>query len=285
MDNGFIYKPQDIRDYPVCMAYEDDESIEIPKSYTTTFQPPYAKQVCGNCVAQTLANILEVMYYNMTGRHEDFSVGFIYGNRTDDQSQTEGMTGYMACGNLCKDGDVKSEVFDNPGSAPSIIDIVTKFKESYPDWRENSYIPKMYIRTTDADEVKKFILKYNIPVMGIVHTKNIGGCVGNYLHAMALYGWNEDIALFQNSWGENHRKKNPEIAFEKCEEFWLILPFEIANFNDISTEHWAYKDVLNCVEKNILLGYPDNTFAPEKELSRAELAVIIYRMLKGENAV
>ena len=49
--SGAILSPADERDYPICMAYEDKE-IVIPESYTTSFQPPYAKQVSGNCVAQ-----------------------------------------------------------------------------------------------------------------------------------------------------------------------------------------------------------------------------------------
>ena len=280
---GAMLSPADERDYPICMAYEDTESIEIPESHTTSFQPPYAKQICGNCVAQTIANIMEVMYYNIMGKHEDFSVGFVYGNRDVGDYTGEGMTGKLVCRHLVEDGDVKSAVFDNPGSAPSIIGAVNKFKASNPDWRDKAYVPKMYVRTTKADEVKKFILKSDIPVMGITWSKNIGKILGgNYLHAMALYGWEGDTAIFQNSWGENDAHKIVKIDFDKCEEFWLIMPFEIGNFKDISTQHWAYKSIAKCVEKKILLGYPDNTFAPNKELTRAELAVLLYRMLKGE---
>ena len=77
-------------------------------------------------------------------------------------------------------------------------------------------------------------------------------------------------------------EKGVNSPFDKIKEFWLILPFEIANFKDISSEHWAYKAISKCVEKRLLLGYPDNTFAPNKSLTRAELAVILYRMMKGE---
>jgi hypothetical protein len=116
MEGGFIYTPEDERDYPICMAYDDDESIEIPKRYKTSFQPPYENQgSTGNCVAQTIANIMEVMWHNIYGKHDDFSVGFVYGNRYEGQSKGYGMNGYMACGNLCKDGNVKRSVFDNPG--------------------------------------------------------------------------------------------------------------------------------------------------------------------------
>ncbi len=276
---GALPSPPDERDYPICMAYED-KPIEIPEKFTTSFQPPYAKQLCGNCVAQAIANIMEVMYYNITEMHEDFSVGFVYGNRTPEQPQGEGMTGRFACNNLVKDGNVKSALFDNEGSAPSIIEAVNEFKEQFPNWKELSYIPTSYVRTDDVTEIKKFIMKYNIPIMAVTDVADFS--FGSGLHAMALYGWNGDTAIMQNSWGENHNRKIVELPFDKIKEFWLILPFEIANFKDISTEHWAYKSISNCVEKRLLLGYPDNTFAPNKSLTRAELATLIYRMMKGE---
>ena len=92
---------------------------------------------------------MEVFYYNQCGVHENFSVGFIYGNRDEKESHTEGMTGYQACGHLVKDGDVKSAVFDNPGSAPSIVEKVNEFKANVRTggkrhtYRRFTFAPKM----------------------------------------------------------------------------------------------------------------------------------------------
>ena len=276
--SGALLSPKDERDYPICMAYEDNDSA-IPEAFTTSFQPPYAKQISGNCVAQTIANIMEVMYHNMVGRHEDFSVGFVYGNRTQYEHDGEGMTGRMACDHLVEDGNVKSEVFDNDCEAPGIIRAVKKFKEQFPNWKDFTYVPIRYVRTKKADEVKKFIMRYNIPVLAVVETKYFYWA-GGY-HAMALYGWEGDTAIMQNSWGDDW-KPIVKVDFKNIEEFWLIVPFEIANFTDLTDEHWAYESIIKCVDKKILTGYPDGTFAPDKELTRAELAVLIYRMMKGE---
>ena len=276
--SGAILSPKDERDYPICMAYEDNDA-PIPETFSTSFQPPYAKQISGNCVAQTIANIMEVMYYNMVHRHEDFSVGFVYGNRTQYEHDGEGMTGRMACDHLVEDGNVKSEVFDNDCEAPGIIRAVNKFKQQFPNWKELTYVPIRYVRTKKADEVKKFIMRYNIPVLAVVETKYFYWS-GGY-HAMALYGWDGDTAIMQNSWGDDW-KPIVKVDFKNIEEFWLIVPFEIANFTDLSDEHWAYESIIKCVEEKILTGYPDGTFAPDKDLTRAELAVLIYRMMKGE---
>ena len=278
MKSGFIYAPEDKRDYPVAMAYEDAEDIVIPESFTTSFQPPYAKQISGNCVAQSIANIMEVMYYNMMKKHDDFSVGFIYGNRTENEYDGEGMTGYLACNHIVKDGDIKSSLFDNIGEAPSIIKVVNRFKEANPDWKDHAYIPTSYIRTRDADKVKKFILKYNIPVMAIVDTKHFYWSVG--LHAMALYGWENDTAIMQNSWGED-KKPIVKVDFKNIEEFWLITPFSLEEFTDLSDDHWAYVDMLKCIESKIMLGYPDNTIRPNEKITRAEFCSMLYRMAKA----
>lgn len=275
--NGFIYAPEDERDYPICMVYDDVEDIVIPEQFKTSFQPPYEKQISGNCVAQSIANIMEVMYYHMVGRHEDFSVGFVYGNRDEYEYQGSGMTGYLACNHLVKDGDVKSEVFDNIGEAPSIIKKVNEFKEQFPNWKQLTYVPACYVRTKSADEVKKFILKYDIPVMAVVNTKHFWWSGG--FHAMALYGWNGDTAIMQNSWGKD-KKPIVEVAFDDIEEFWLITPFQIEKFIDLDQTHWAFESIVKCVENRIIQGYPDNTFRPEKQMTRAEVVAVIYRMLK-----
>lgn len=272
---GFIYEKPKKEDYPICMAYEDSNDIKIPTKFKLDFQPPQENQLCGNCVAQTLANIMEVMFHNHTNKHEDFSVGFIYGNRSKKDSQGEGMTGYMACDHLTEDGDIKSALFDNPGSAPSIIECVNKFKKEYPNWKKESYIPPLYIREYDIDNVKKFIIKYNVPVMAVVKMTGVGG---SGLHAMPIFGWDGDTAYMQNSWGDYCAVV--DMKFKKIKEFWMIMPYNIGVFADLPKTHWAYKDLMLALDKKILLGYPDKTLRPDSPITRAEFCAMIYRMLK-----
>ena len=281
MNGGFIYVPEDERDYPISMAYEDADDIKIPEQFKTSYQPPYEDQgSTGNCVAQTIANIMEVMYHKMMGEHDNFSVGFTYGNRKKGQSKSSGMTGYTACGNLCTDGDVKASLFECPYEVPDIIEKVTEFKEAHPEWKDEAYIPKNYIRTKSKKEVKKFILKYDIPVMAVVSVNKFWW--GGGYHAMALYGWDGDVAIMQNSWGEDHKAKIVNLEFDDIEEFWLITPYSLMNFTDVPESHWAYGDIAKAVEKEVLLGYPDGTFRPNKDMTRAEMVAFFNRMLKGE---
>lgn len=285
MEGGFIYMPEDERDYPICMAYDDDESIEIPKKYKTSFQPPYENQgSTGNCVAQTLSNILEVMYHKLYRKHENFSIGFIYGNRKKGQSKSSGMTGYTACGNLCEDGDIKASEFEYKYEVPDVIEKVEEYKKSNPDWKDAAYIPVNYIRTVNEKEVKKFILKYDIPVMAVVKVSKFW--FGEGYHAMALYGWDGDKAIMQNSWGEDSGAKIVELDFDDIKEFWLITPFELfTGFNDFEYTHWAFDEVVQCLEKGVMLGYPDGSFRPDNNITRAEAAAIIYRLLKESGKI
>jgi len=46
---------------------------------------------------------------------------------------------------------------------------------------------------------------------------------------------------------------------------------------DISS--WAYKYVAKAVEEGIINGYPDNTFRPRKNITRAEIITILYSCL------
>lgn len=42
-------------------------------------------------------------------------------------------------------------------------------------------------------------------------------------------------------------------------------------------EHWAFEGIVKLIEKGIIRGYPDGTISPDKEISRAEIAVILMR--------
>lgn len=51
-------------------------------------------------------------------------------------------------------------------------------------------------------------------------------------------------------------------------------------FSDVGTNDWYYNAVLWASKKGIVNGYADGTFAPDKPVSRAEMAVIFYRYTK-----
>ena len=51
------------------------------------------------------------------------------------------------------------------------------------------------------------------------------------------------------------------------------------NFTDVAKNHWAYKNICTAVTYGWIEGRGDNKFAPEDNLTRAEAATIVNRML------
>lgn len=58
------------------------------------------------------------------------------------------------------------------------------------------------------------------------------------------------------------------------------VPSRISRFVDVSDHHWAVKYIEQAAEAGILSGYPDGTFRPDGSVTRAELAVVVARLLK-----
>ena len=77
---------------------------------------------------------------------------------------------------------------------------------------------------------------------------------------------------------------NPEAAVSRGEfavalaKKQNLLATNIDNFKDI--ENYAEKGLINALaEKNIITGYPDNTFRPDRAISRAEAVASIIKIL------
>lgn len=55
---------------------------------------------------------------------------------------------------------------------------------------------------------------------------------------------------------------------------------ENISFNDVSSERWSYKYIMEMAKQGILKGYEDGSFRPQNSITRAEIAVILERMYK-----
>ena len=61
---------------------------------------------------------------------------------------------------------------------------------------------------------------------------------------------------------------------------FTLVPFaQAASFKDVSTGHTFYDEIHYLVEKEIIQGYPDNTFQPNQGVTRAQAATMIGRAL------
>jgi len=54
-------------------------------------------------------------------------------------------------------------------------------------------------------------------------------------------------------------------------------------FTDLSLDFWAYDDILRSKELGLVVGYPDNTFKPYKNITKSEATSIIAKTIKKKN--
>lgn len=54
------------------------------------------------------------------------------------------------------------------------------------------------------------------------------------------------------------------------------------SYQDVSQQHWAYEAIQFASQANVIAGYPDGNFLPSRELSRAEMAIMLANALGFE---
>ncbi|MEA5507136.1 fasciclin domain-containing protein [Halotia wernerae UHCC 0503] len=54
-------------------------------------------------------------------------------------------------------------------------------------------------------------------------------------------------------------------------------PTSAPNFYDVSADYWAYPFIQALAQRNIIAGFPDNSFKPNQSVSRAEFAAMIQK--------
>lgn len=62
---------------------------------------------------------------------------------------------------------------------------------------------------------------------------------------------------------------------------------EVKPVDDL-TGHWAEAEIRRCIKRGLIKGYPDGTFLPDKTVTRAEVAVMMDRLVQilvGEDKV
>lgn len=278
--SGCLLSPDDDRDYPCSAAMEIDETEEsLPREFEVWTSPVENQGTTGNCVAQALAAIVESEYHRLNADHEEYSVGYIYGNRRKESlPKSSGMYPRAACEAMIGYGDVTKAVFECVDEVPNVI---KEFEAAYDGIKDKAWCPfGEYVRLSrkKTDDIKRFIYKYRIPVLVAVDASCISPMSkGN--HAVIVYGWDWDNSLkIQNSWGKRCARVN--INIDDVKEAWGLVPKK-KEFSDVSKEAWYANAVEEAAFDNIINGYPDGTFKPEKPVTRAELAAIYARMKRA----
>jgi hypothetical protein len=86
--------------------------------------------------------------------------------------------------------------------------------------------------------------------------------------------------------GNSNFKFEPDRSISRAEAASLIVRAFKANqigkvsFKDVKNTHWAYDEIAKAVNENIINGYPDDTFRPNRSITRAETSVMLVNALK-----
>lgn len=64
---------------------------------------------------------------------------------------------------------------------------------------------------------------------------------------------------------------------------YVIMPACAKIFPDVSDTHWAAKQIKELSQAGVIVGYPDGTFKPDDNVTRAEFACMAIRALGQEN--
>lgn len=62
----------------------------------------------------------------------------------------------------------------------------------------------------------------------------------------------------------------------------FLAQADAKTFKDVKSSHWAYKSIDLVSNQNIIEGYPDGTFKPNNNVTRAEFAAMLARTIKGD---
>ncbi len=68
----------------------------------------------------------------------------------------------------------------------------------------------------------------------------------------------------------------------------MIFVFAASNssakeFNDLTAEHWAQKEINALADDSVVVGYPDGTFRPDQPVTKAEFVTMVIKALWQEN--
>lgn len=242
---GCIPSPEDTRDYNLetvkAAIRAGSKKEELPEEYVTPGNVDILDQGCyPTCVAHSLASLMARCECKLgVEKPTNFSRGFIYANRRDDQSQEEGMVVREALKQLNHDGDCLYDDFPYNNYYPNLKAKLEKYKGELLE-KASPYPIAYYFRCTTDEEVKQAIYNYGAAIISIptwpsfgdgpyVHLPYSNELIDGY-HAMCCIGWTKTHWVVQNSWGKEFGENGIcYIPYNyPIEEWWGVVINESA---------------------------------------------------------
>ena len=64
---------------------------------------------------------------------------------------------------------------------------------------------------------------------------------------------------------------------------FCLMPANAFQFPDVAADYWAAKQIEDLTDKGVIVGYPDGTFKPDENVTRAEFATMAIKALGQEH--
>ncbi len=265
---GAIDSPKDLRDYDYSMLNNIEKEIKIPESFKLDYDIPIQNQgQVGSCVAHALMEMKSYIDNDM------YSIGFIYGNRKEEDWQGHGLIIREALKNIVEFGDCRKDSFDFNIEYPLIKE---KLKEIGIDklLTEASQFKSLAYISLNKSEIKEYLVKYQKPILISVKVyenfyeaqRNGGNIPKNGKgkrkgsHAMIIIGYDKDKLIIVNSWGNTGDKGY----------YYLDIN------SSIIKELWALEDIKN-------VNRPKKNFGWEKVLPKQPSERLRWKYLKDNS--
>ncbi len=134
----------------------------------------------------------------------------------------------------------------------------------------------------------KFALTDNGAKMNYNFSADMNPLIAGYEDVTNHWAQDAIVALTKRNiiQGNRNFKFEPDRPISRAEAASLIVRAFKANqigkvsFKDVKNTHWAYDEIAKAVNENIINGYPDDTFRPNRSITRAETSVMLVNALK-----
>lgn len=266
--------------------------VELPDSFCLPPEliPDVRNQGSVNsCVAFSATNIMQIFNEKEVGTRDRFSPGYVYGKCRDEDDTYEGMIIPDALNYLKKTGAPFERDFPINEEVPKIMEMVRNrpdLDEKAQPYRIAGYeVYAWAIKERKYTAVKEALYKFRVPILGDFDLR--GG-----KHAMAIIGWNDKAKTFRvvNSWGEEWGKNGiGDVSYDKLARGYLIMDAENSNvlmpFKDVPENEWYYKAVRHVYNAGLMNGTSGETFEPERPMTRAEMAQVLFNLCERINDV
>lgn len=213
---------------------------------------------------------------------EEISHWFTYGYCRSDDSRNEGMIPSLCLDYLRAKGTVPIKYFNIPQEMPDIKKTVQKFPELTSvaeKYKIGGYVLLSLKKDEKDKQIKDALTKYRTPLICISPNG-----FGRESHCICIIGWDDDKDqyIIKNSWGKTYGDNGIScVSKSKIREVYLLLNKEIIlPFTDVNKEDWFYQGVRSANLSGVMTGRTKTEFAPLENITRAEVATIVSRILE-----